>query len=344
VRIAVTYGPMCLQRSAEETWNDPRTGSEIGYRRIVEGLRDLGHDARPIHEDDMRASGCDVVISINEPDMLRLYPRAKLRICMFWLNRFEFCQPGFDDYVDIYCSPSEAHLKQVLGAWGAQKPEKWRVIPLGSDPESYRLAGKVPGRVIHCSSPDRALHRVLEQWPTIKRAAPHASLRIFYRLEEWIRAFDATPYFPSIERNRNRALYIEEALKRMSGPEWGIEVRDSVDRVTLARELSEAEVFAFPCETLAWSEGFSCSTLEACAAEACPVLSDCDALGDVYRDLDPVPVGNWDQWRGDVIRALTDSAFREYRNKKARALAEKLTWKAHAQRLDEVIRGRIENK
>lgn len=338
MRIAVTYGPMCLQRSAEETWADPRTGSEVGWRRIVEELRLLGHEV----DTALNRFDYETHISINEPDSLRHSSGlARLRICCFWLNRFEFCQPGFDDHVDIYTSPSQAHLDQVLGAWGAQKPEKWRVNPLGCDLADYSpAASKVPGRVIHCSSPDRGLHRLLEAWPTIKRRAPQATLRVFYRLEEWMRAFDTTPYYPPIERNRQRAIYIAEALKLLSGPEWGIEVRDSVDRVTLAKELSEAEVFAFPCETMSWSEGFSCSTLEACAAEACPVLTDCDALGDVYRDLDPVPVGNWTQWRDDVVRALTDQAFREQRNKKARALAEKLTWAAHAKRLDEVIRGR----
>jgi glycosyltransferase involved in cell wall biosynthesis len=344
MRIAVTYGPMCLQRSAEETWDDPRTGSEVGWRRIVEELRLLGHIATiHIGGDGSKIADYDVAVSINEPDSLRGVD-AKLRICEFWLNRFEFCQPGYDEHVDLYTSPSQAHLDQVLGAWGAQKPEKWRVNPLGCDlADYYPGIRKVPGRVVHCSSPDRALHRLVEAWPSIKRAIPHATLRIFYRLEEWMRAFDTTPYFPSIERNRQRALYIAEALKRLSGPEWGVEVRDSVDRTTLAKELSEAEVFAFPCETMSWSEGFSCSTLEACAAEACPVLTDCDALGDVYRDLDPVPVGNWTQWRDDVVRALTDPAFRAQRNKKARALAEKLTWKAHAQRLDGIIRGSIKH-
>jgi len=325
-------------RSHEETWNDPRTGSEIGWRRIVEGLRALGHRV------DERKSGArfneyDAVISINEPDTLREWKGSGAkRICMFWLNEFSFCQEGFDDYVDIYCSPSEAHRQKAIGDWGAKHPEKWRVNALGCDPGALPGSGKVTGRVVYCSSPDRGLHRVLEQWPAIKQAAPAANLRIFYRLEPWLRGFDTTPYYPPIEKLRNRALYVEEALRRLSGPEWGITVVDSVDRDTLQRELAQAECFAYPCETTSWSEGFSCSTLEACAAEACPVITDCDAFADVYRTLDPVPVGNWEQWRGDVVRALTDPAFRAQRNAKAKALAEELTWDRHVKQLDEVIR------
>ncbi len=163
-------------------------------------------------------------------------------------------------------------------------------------------------------------------------------MRIFYRLEPWFRSFDQTPYFEPIEKLRHRALWCEEALRRMSGPEWGITVVDSVSHDQLMREMAQAEVLLHPCETTSWSEGFSVTVLEGCANQACPIISDCDALGDVYAELDPVPVGQWDRWRDDVVRALTDPGFRAHRNEKARAIAERLTWKAHAKRLDEVIR------
>ena len=179
MRIAVTYGPMCLLRSAEETWNDPRTGSEIGWRRIVDGLVARGHVVGTVTDDDMRASGCDAVIAINEPDQLLLYPRAKLRVCMFWLNEFSFCKEGFDEHVDWYFSPSEAHRQKAIGDWGAPKPGKWLTSRLGCDSPGVlaRMDGRTPGRAVYCSSPDRGLHRVLESWPGIKRAVPHATLK-----------------------------------------------------------------------------------------------------------------------------------------------------------------------
>jgi glycosyltransferase involved in cell wall biosynthesis len=179
---------------------------------------------------------------------------------------------------------------------------------------------------------------VLEAWSSIKARAPGAELRIFYRLEPWLRGFDSTPYYPPIEKLRHRALYVEEALKRLGGPEWGITVVDSVSHDQLMREMAQAEVLLHPCETTSWSEGFSVTVLEGCAAQACPIISDCDALGEVYAELDPVPVGQWGKWRDDVVRALTDPAFRMQRNEKAKAIADRLTWKAHAKRLDEVIR------
>ena len=258
---------------------------------------------------------------------------------MFWLNEFSFCQEGFDDHVDCYFSPSEAHRQKAIGGWGAPKPEKWGTNPLGCDTAARGAGQRVHGRVVYCSSPDRGLHRVLEGWPAIKRAVPHANLKVFYRLAPWLRTFDETPYFPPIEKNRARALYIEEALKRMSGPEWGITVVDSVSHEEVLAEMRQAEVLAHPCETISWSEGFSCTVADACASGAVPVISDADALGEVYADLDPIPVGNWHEWGDRVVRVLTDGAFRAQYAEKAKALAARLTWDAHVSRLDEVIRG-----
>jgi glycosyltransferase involved in cell wall biosynthesis len=355
---------MCLQRSAEETWNDPRTGSEVGWRRIVEGLRKLGHHvAVYAHDEQRRWHGAvdsakagwdkeypkppDATISINEPDSLR--GCGGVHICMFWLNEFTFCKEGFDQHVDVYCSPSKSHLAQVLGRWKAQSPGKWVVNELGCDANPTAAASvsggtadasnaRVPGRVVYCSSPDRGLHRVLEGWPAVKRAATHAELRIFYRVAEWIRGFDVTPYHPPIERLRTRALYIEEALARMSGPEWGITVVDSVPHEQVLAEMAQAELLLHPCETTSWSEGFSVTCLDACSRGCVPVVSDCDALGEIYADLDPIPVGNWGDWRDRVVRLLTNPAERAQYAEKATALAARLTWDAHVKRLDEVIR------
>lgn len=313
----------------------------------------------------------DIALAINEPDTLRGVD-ADFRAVAFWLNDVTFCKPGFDSFVDLYFSPSAGHLDQMMTnpAWhrvapnpshpdGVETftpdPEKWVVVPLGCEPERFNFIynggtpklddgtgggalPKIPGRCIYSSSPDRGLHWLLQEWPAIKRAVPHATLHIFYRLEPWIRGFDTTPYFPPIEPNRARALYVQEALSRLKDPKWGITLRDSVSRETIEQEMAQAEVMAYPCDTLSWSEGFSCSLLEGCAARACPATTDCDALGGVYgkaltlvrrNDRDPkqwVP-----EWRDRVIAALTDSGFRDKENAVARAFAEKLTWRRVAE-------------
>lgn len=372
MKIALTYGPMCLTfRGTLEFAGhraDPRglTGSELAFIRIAEELRDLGHDIYAytrgaetelqgikirqidnVAEVDESFGAC---IGINEPEVLRK-TRAKLQVCEQFLNSFDYCNGGFAEHVDLWISPSESHRSMILsmphkllGGVGeyVAEPDKWVAIPLGCDPERYDGHGdKVPGRVVYCSSPDRGLHLVLQEWPRIKKAVPHATLKIFYRLQAWIDGFKATGYFAPIEGLRARANYIEEALRRLSGPEWGITVCDSVSREQIEREMALAEVLAYPVDTIRWSEGFSCTILEACAARACPVLLDCDAIGSIYGDSCQVlERGEVALWRGAVIAALTNSDFRDSTNKRARALAEKLTWKNHVRLLVDELTSR----
>lgn len=361
-----------------ENWRtDPRglSGSELGFIRICEELAQQGHEVHAftlanedrfslatgtdaptirIHSVDERATiidaSFDFALSINEPELLRDC-RARIRACELWLNSFEYNKIGFEKHVDIWLSPSESHRQMVLAqtheveclptgpaGYYRAEPEKWHTAMLGCDPWRYPETEKIPGRVIYCSSPDRGLHLLLQEWPKIKRAVPHATLRIFYRLRAWIDGFHNIAYNPSIEELRSRALYIDECLRRMSGPEWGIEVCDAVSRERIEREMCEAEVLAYPCDTTRWSEGFSCTILEACAARACPVIFDTDALGEIYWESCIVcDRGNLAYWRDSVIASLVSKTQRDETNARARSLAEKLTWVRHVDRVLEIV-------
>jgi len=384
MRIALLYDPWLL--SARKTLDldgyrdDPRgmTGSEQCAVRLYEELRAAGHSVRLFtaskgyvrdigggvenwHERGNWTN--DLAISINCPDGLREV-NAKFKVCYALLNDWTFCKVGFEKHVDLFVSPSQPHLEQVLTnpAWrrvemapdapngrGRYEPDpsKWCVVPLGTDPERYEGVKKVPGRVVYCSSPDRGLHWLLQEWPRIKQAVPHAHLRIFYRLQKWIDDLKSAQQpdgsvFHSVRALFDRAMYIEEALRRMSDPKWGIEVRDSVSRATIEREMAEAEVLAYPCDTTTWSEGFSCTVLEACAARACPVIWDTDALGSIYGDAGVVvPRGNVNQFREEVIAALEDERYRANINERAHRFAQAHTWKVTAEKLMAAIEERL---
>ena len=397
MRVTLAYGSgSCLSfRGSLEfgtARQDPRglTGSEYGFLRIAEELAAMGHDVTA-HTVTSEAPGehrgiklraidapiepCDVMVSLNEPDALRLAPAGTFRACLYWVNDLTGVRAGIGDIVDLWLSPSNSHLEQFRTnpAWhrvqvsptnplGAETfvfdEAKWTVVPLGCDPRNL-VAGydegdrlhthldgqpywnKVPGKVVYSSSPDRGLHWLLQEWPAIKAAVPHATLSIFYRLAPWLRGFDSTPHYPPIEPLRSRANYIEECLVRFAERGgMGVTVRDSVSRDVIEREMASAEVFAYPMQTTTWSEGFSCSTLEACAARACPITTDCDAFGDVYGETLPLTKieGDWvPKWRDTVIKALTDAAFRDGVNEKARKLGERLTWRRTAEELCKAI-------
>lgn len=368
MRIAILYSPWCLsfRKTLDlDTWRtDPRglSGSELCAIRLVQEMRAAGHEVWLFSN----GNGCepwaqrgdwegDVAISINYPDELREM-RAKLRVCYQLVNSFDYCKRGFFEHVDQWLSPSYSHMQKMLETQDVEmledgpaeqwtpNPAQWAVVPLGCDPERYEGFEKVSGRVVYCSSPDRGLHWLLQEWPAIRRAVPHATLRVFYRLKDWIAGFEGTPYFPPIEGLRARALYVEDAIRRLQG--HGVEVFDSVSRERIEQEMAQAEVLAYPCDTVRWSEGFSCTVLEACAAGAVPVITDCDALGTIYGGQGCLvsPVGNWGGWRLNVIACLEDPIAAQRIGEKARRFARKHTWKTTSQRIVQIAQNRLSSQ
>jgi len=370
MRFSLLYGPFCLsfRKTLDlDTWRtDPRglSGSEMCAVRLYQELQALGHDV----EFFSIGNGCspwekrgewtgDVAISINVPDDLRGM-RAKVRVCYALLNDFSFCKVGFEEHVDLFLSPSAAHRDQCLNNPDWRKVEvtpdhsngkaqwdpsgkPWAAVALGCDPERYDGFEKVPGRVVYVSSPDRGLHLLLQEWPKIRKAAPHATLKVFYRVRDWINSWAGVPFYPSIERQRQRAIYIDECLRRLEG--YGVELVDAVSREQLERELGQAEVLAFPCDPVNnFTEGFSVATLEGCAARACPVISDADALGSIYHEACVVvPRGRWDEWREHVIDVLRDEKRREHVNRMAVDFARRTTWSHTTQRIMNLVQERL---
>lgn len=363
-----------------DLWHDPRgmSGSELAFVRIAQELVKLGHEVtlfttaghidasgNKVQQKDFNGIPVkplaervdfdgDVALVLNEPELLRDCTKVKVRACEQYLNSFEYCRLGFDSHVDLWLSPSDSHRDMILGmkhehdlridgsprGYYEPDPAKWVTVPLGCDPERYGNAPKVSGRVVYCSSPDRGLHLLLQEWPKIKKAAPHASLRIFYRLKPWLDDMHNMRYNPAVEPLRARGYYIEECLRRM--PDMGIEICDSVSRERIEQEMSAAESLAYPCDTIRYSEGFSCTILECCAARACPVIFDTDALGSIYGNACAVvPRGDMGAWSDTIIRALQDSEFREATNRTARALAEELTWQKRTKTLESVLLSRM---
>jgi hypothetical protein len=377
MKLAFIYAPWLLTFRGgfdfETLWDDPRglTGSEVGILSTAREASRAGHDVtiftmstqvqwggihvRPFEELTTCEQHFDASISWNDPATFPKYPGLKVFEQM--LNGFSYCAPGFESIPDLWTSPSAEHKRMHLTTPSMQtardgyQPDlsaiDWEVVPLGC---AYPVASNgflnshVEGRVVYTSSPDRGLHLLLQEWPKIKAAVPHATLHIFYRLRPWIDDLKKAPYWPPIERLRTRALYIDEFLRRAT-PELDITVRDSVSRKDLRVELERAQVLAYPCDTIQWTEGFSCSLLEACAAMACPITMKTDALPDVYGSAVPmVERGDISGWSDLVIRALNDREFRNATNEKCFVLAKGMTWKQRTSKLLDLISNRLESR
>lgn len=370
MRLGIVVGKFCCPNGFDyhdgRIWTDSRgmSGSDIGYHRMAQEAQKLGHEVhlytypkegtelpreweglRLFHADNRIPELYDAVVSWNEPDPLHTF-YAKLKVVSLQINSI-VQSPG--STVQLWLSPSEWHRRRLQSHHHAP----FEVVPDGCDLEPFDALfasgfQKVPGRVVWTSSPDRGLHWLLQEWPRIKAAVPHASLRVFYKLKPWLDHFRNPPGFPadpsrrdwmSLWEQHNRAKYIESVMPRLA--ELGVEFFDSVSRVQIAQEVAAAECFGYSCDPVLETEGFSVSTMEAAAARSCPIITSVDAFPEIYGNslpMVPLPLSkNAPIFSDYVIRALTDAPWRDEVNAKARALAERFTWRKATERMMAVL-------
>lgn len=355
-------------------WNSPRglSGSDLGIIRTMQEFVKMGHEVyffscytnniQPEIWDGIKLyrfeerfkyidDTFDAAIVWSEFDSLIGCPKGPLRVCCDQLNTFTYCRHNWNEYVDLCTSPSVGHLEHHLPE--IPDPSKWHILPLGCDPELYQTdIVKQPGRVIWTSSADRGLHNLLSIWPQIKQAIPEANLKIFYKFaygdldkyEEGV-YYDSTSG-PNIMEMAQRVRYMKEMVERLKP--LGVEHVGSVSREIINKELNEAMVLAYPCDTIQYSEGFSVSILEGCAAQACPIITNVDALGGIYKNVVPMvkaPVQKTlQEYTELVIRALKDESWRAEVNQKCLKFAQEHTWNHTAKTLESLIIEYLEKK
>jgi len=387
LKIGFLYGIYCLGSEANafdfsNLWGDPRglTGSELSFLQYARELKKLEHDItiftvsksgydkpwggipiRPI-TDLMDLKGeWDCFCSWNEADVMRAIPPNCLRLVNLQINDFAHCQPGFDKFVDVWTSPSKAHRDRMVSTTFdsitdeykySPSIDQWEILHNGVKPDGYdHSIERVPGRVIWASSPDRGLHWLLQCWPKIRRGVPEAHLKIFYKLQPWLASLTGreahfAKYNISVRESAHRARYIDEALRRLNG--HSIEVVGSISRNQIDVEMAEAQVLAYPCDTLNWTEGFSVTLMEACAAGVIPITTDVDALGSIYGEAVPMvksPVGEKiDEFSDLVIKALKDADYRQEIRNRTTLLSTKYKWPDLAKELNRIIVSRFNTK
>lgn len=365
MRICFIYGPYSAAAARYDFSSimdspDGLTGSELSCFIYAREMAGLGHSVTlfvsnlvggptswdgvailPYRDVSSRVSDFDVAYSWNDPGPLAMFPRGVSRVCNLQINNFAHCEPDVSSYVDLWTSPSASHMDVVGSA--CPRPCRWTVVPNGCDPSWYGGEDRIPGRVMYASSPDRGLHWLLRAWPEIRAAVPHAELHIFYRFDQWMDHFTSMEPEPWMDNTYpeliSRAKYIREALRRLDG--YGVHVVKSVSRRRMAVEMSRAEVLAYPCDTVSYTEGFSVTLMEACASGMIPVTTDVDALGSIYGKsvpMVPSPVGgNLREFTGLVVSALTDPGFRETWSGRSRGLVKSHTWSRLAKDLESVL-------
>lgn len=372
MKLAIILGAMSVSTRPLDFWFNNifesgrgATGTDIAFCMLSKELQKLGHEvhmftihAEPNNKPDYW-EGCklynfidrhtviddsfDGIVSLNEPDAFRGINSKAFKVCYQFLNDYTYCQNDFDNYVDHWVGVCEAHKNYLATQARSPAPNKWSVIPLGVDPSWY-TDKRVPGRVVWTSSADRGLHNLLEIWPKIKSAVPEATLRIFYHFE-YGNLLQVEPndysvhHFHTVEMS-HRLRYIIESVKRLKN--LGVEHCKSISRNQMVNEMNEASVFAFPCDTVATTEGFSVSTLEAHASFTVPVMTDQDCLGSIYNNSGAIVIKSpvrerLSEFTDNVIRGLTDKPFADNVISKCRKFAYDHTWANTAKMMQDVI-------
>lgn len=171
-----------------------------------------------------------------------------------------------------------------------------------------------PHKVVHSSSPDRALESLLIMWPRIKLAVPEATLEVFYGFDNWEKMAVQSQDAPALLRiSRIKGSF--DVVKHM-----GVTYHGRVDQKTLARAFLSAGVWLSPT----WFTETNCiSAAEAHAAGLAMVTSPIAALNETVGDRGVMVSGDWlsDDYQSRFVVAATD-ALLHTTDEKRRSLQE----------------------
>jgi glycosyltransferase involved in cell wall biosynthesis len=346
------------------------TGTVAGFLTIVWGLAERGHevdafcDAKEVVKNCEALGGAcvypideeqpdetyDAYVSVLEPDLLRAAPAGKVRILVQWLNDFSYCRKlDWGDYVDAIVSPSTTHAAHIALKSNIPRGKIWE-IPLAVNPELHGPSGeRRPFSIAYASSPDRGLHHLLAWFPEIKRRVPGAELRVYYRVKPWLEEVLRDLGLRG-SKHWKRAKAVKEAFDAQgTNGENGLHLVGPLPQRALARELAVTRVLAYPCDPVKFTEGFSMTVLDGCAAWCVPIVAGVDALAELWWNAAVVVPGvpsedNREVWMSAIVRALTDDSFALEATTLARRRSRELTRQKVAATWEEFLRDQISKK
>ena len=170
--------------------------------------------------------------------------------------------------IDRIFTISEWQTRMFLSEFGLER-SKFYVTRNGFLPELFDGAGvtRNPHRLVYTSTPFRGLDILLDVFPEIRRAVPDAELILFTSMAVY-----------GIGEEEDEAQY-GDLYKRARQP--GVTLRGSVPQETLARELRECALMAYPNH---FAETSCIAAIEAQAAGTPVVTTHLGALPETVVD------------------------------------------------------------
>ena len=233
--------------------------------------------------------------------------------------------------------PMDPKLKKIfcLTEWHAQYMSsnfpalKDIIVPFyyGIDTEKFRWSTKVPHRFIYSSFPNRGLLPLLQMWPRIQQNQSKASLHIYSDVDgEWVNSKEPD------QMKQIRALLEEHRNNKMN-----IVYHGWVDKKTLARGWSEADIWLYPCTFM---ETFCLTAMEAALTKTLAITNDLAALQNTVGDRGVVIPGDasTQEWQDQAVAKVIEYMKANGTNKtrlleKNYQWAKNMSWEDQAKRL-----------
>ena len=314
---------------AAKLGHDVTMYSNFSHEKEAHGIKFARWDRWP---EDAKQDWYSAFATIHPAGLQNLTPKT-LRIFNQQVNDFVYYN-GWEQHTDVVTALSHAHQKH-LSQFTSFK--NWIVLPNGCDPSVYTNGPRNNKKLVFASSPDRGLHWLLELFPRLKKRIPEVECHVYYNFQEDAAAEHERRGRPELS---NRYKYISMALKKLDGK--GVFHHKSASRQEIARVFSEARILAYTCDPVSFTEGFSCTTLEAAVSGCLPVICGTDSLGEIYGNFVPTTPApykdNKDHYFNNLIKYLTDDTAYRQAQSRAKEMAATHNWTAISKQLQAIMK------